>query len=51
MSDRTLLFVKPDGVRRGLVGELISRFERKGLTLVAMKMLRFTPEFGLVHQL
>ena len=33
--ERTLVLVKPDGVRRGLVGEIISRIERKGLTLVA----------------
>ena len=33
--ERTLVLVKPDGVRRGLVGEIISRVERKGLTLVA----------------
>ena len=31
--------IKPDGVQRGLVGEIISRFERKGLKLIAMKML------------
>ena len=38
MSDleRTLVLVKPDAVRRGLVGEVLSRFERKGLTIVAM---------------
>ena len=35
MSERTLVLVKPDGVSRGLVGEVISRIERKGLTLVA----------------
>jgi nucleoside-diphosphate kinase len=35
VSERTLVLVKPDGVRRGLVGEVISRLERKGLTLVA----------------
>ena len=33
--ERTLVLVKPDGVRRGLVGEIVSRIERKGLTLVA----------------
>ncbi len=38
MSDRTLVLVKPDGVRRGLVGEVVSRLERKGLTLVAMQL-------------
>jgi len=35
---RTLVLVKPDGVRRGLAGEVISRLERKGLTLVAMDL-------------
>jgi nucleoside-diphosphate kinase len=38
VSERTLVLVKPDGVRRGLVGEVISRLERKGLTLVAMEL-------------
>ncbi|HVE62611.1 MAG TPA: nucleoside-diphosphate kinase [Mycobacteriales bacterium] len=38
MSERTLVLVKPDGVRRGLVGEVISRIERKGLTLLAAEM-------------
>ena len=35
---RTLVLVKPDGVRRGLAGEVISRLEKKGLTLVAMEL-------------
>jgi nucleoside-diphosphate kinase len=37
--ERTYIMVKPDGVQRGLVGEIISRFERKGLKMVAMKMV------------
>lgn len=49
MPERTLLFVKPDGVRRGLIGEIVSRFERKGLRIVAMKMLRFTKELARKH--
>ena len=36
MSERTLVLVKPDAVRRGLVGEVLSRFERKGLVVVAL---------------
>lgn len=36
MSERTLVLVKPDAVRRGLVGEVLRRFERKGLRIVAM---------------
>jgi nucleoside-diphosphate kinase len=38
--DRTLLVVKPDGVARRLVGRIVTRFEEKGLFIVAMKMLR-----------
>ncbi len=37
-TERTLVLVKPDGVRRGLAGEVISRLEQKGLTLVAMEL-------------
>jgi nucleoside-diphosphate kinase len=37
-TERTLVLVKPDGVRRGLAGEIISRLERKGLTLVALEL-------------
>ena len=36
MSERTLVLVKPDAVRRGLVGEVLGRYERKGLRIVAM---------------
>lgn len=38
MSERTLVLVKPDGVRRGLIGEVISRIERKGLTLSQLEL-------------
>ena len=38
MSERTLVLVKPDGVARGLVGEVLSRTERKGFTIVALEM-------------
>ena len=38
-AEHTFIMVKPDGVRRGLVGEVISRFERTGLTLEKMRML------------
>jgi nucleoside-diphosphate kinase len=38
VNERTLVLVKPDGVSRGLVGEVISRIERKGLTLVALEL-------------
>jgi nucleoside-diphosphate kinase len=42
VSERTLVLVKPDGVSRGLVGEVIARIERKGLTLAALE-LRMVP--------
>lgn len=37
--ERTLVIIKPDAVQRGLIGEIISRFERRGLRIVAMKMI------------
>lgn len=39
---RTAVLVKPDGLQRGLIGEIISRFERKGLKLVGIKMVSMT---------
>ncbi|MGH8824296.1 MAG: nucleoside-diphosphate kinase [Jiangellaceae bacterium] len=36
MSERTLVLIKPDAVRRGLVGEILARYERRGLSIVAM---------------
>jgi nucleoside-diphosphate kinase len=39
--ERTLIVIKPDGVSRSLVGDIINRFERKGFKIVAMRMLRF----------
>lgn len=43
-KERTLVFVKPDGVARRLVGEVVGRLERKGLALVGMKMMRLSRE-------
>ncbi len=52
--EKTLVLVKPDGVRRGLIGEVISKFERKGLKIRALKMLWMTreqaEEFYSVHR-
>jgi nucleoside-diphosphate kinase len=42
--ERTFSFIKPESVMRGLIGEIISRFERKGLTLVAAKLIQMSPE-------
>ena len=47
--ERTFLMVKPDGVQRGLVGNVISRLEMKGFKLVAMKMMIITPELAARH--
>jgi len=47
--ERTLILVKPDGVRRGLVGEVVGRLERKGLKIVAARMLRVAPELAQRH--
>jgi nucleoside-diphosphate kinase len=47
--ERTLVLVKPDGVQRGLIGEIISRLERTGLKLVALKMLRMDRKMAERH--
>lgn len=47
--ERTLILLKPDAVGRGLVGELLSRFERKGLEIVALKMLRLGKSLAEEH--
>lgn len=49
--ERTVVLVKPDGVKRGLVGEIVSRFERRGLKIVAMKMVQPTREHSAAHYL
>ncbi|CAN5882994.1 nucleoside-diphosphate kinase [soil metagenome] len=49
MSERTLILVKPDGVRRGLVGEVISRIERKGLTLAELQLRTLDRETAEEH--
>lgn len=43
-TSRTAVLVKPDGLQRGLIGEIISRFERKGLKLVGLKMINMSDE-------
>jgi nucleoside-diphosphate kinase len=47
--ERTLVLVKPDGVRRGLAGEVISRLEQKGLKLVAMELRTLAKETAEQH--
>lgn len=47
--ERTLVLLKPDCVQRRLIGRMISRFEEKGLQLIALKMLQITPELARKH--
>lgn len=47
--EHTLVLIKPDGVRRGLTGEVLARFERRGLRIAALKMLRLTREQAQEH--
>jgi nucleoside-diphosphate kinase len=47
--DRTLILVKPDAFSRGLTGEVIARFERKGLGIIAMKHMTVTRELAEEH--
>jgi nucleoside-diphosphate kinase len=49
MSDRTLFLCKPDAVERGLVGEIVGRLERRGLTIVAMDFRHIDVELATVH--
>jgi len=47
--ERTLVLVKPDGVQRGLVGEIIGRLEGRGLKLIALKMMQISRELAARH--
>lgn len=47
--ERTFIIIKPDAVQRGLVGEIISRFERRGLKLTSMKMIQVSEELARKH--
>lgn len=49
MAEQTLVLVKPDGVQRGLVGEVITRLERRGLKLVGMKLMQVSDELARQH--
>ena len=49
MTERTLILVKPDGVKRGLSGQILSRIEAKGYTLVAVELRQPTAELLAVH--
>ncbi|NIV31507.1 MAG: nucleoside-diphosphate kinase [Anaerolineae bacterium] len=47
--ERTLVIIKPDGVQRGLIGPILTRLERRGLRLAAMKLIQITPELAARH--
>ncbi|WP_216829250.1 nucleoside-diphosphate kinase [Alkalihalobacterium elongatum] len=47
--ERTFLMVKPDGVQRNLVGEIVSRFEKKGFNLVGAKLMTVTKDLAETH--
>jgi len=47
--ERTLILLKPDCVERRLVGRVLSRFEEKGFNIIAMKLMRVTPELAKRH--
>jgi nucleoside-diphosphate kinase len=49
IMERTLVLVKPDGVQRGLIGEVMVRLERRGLRLVAAKLLQVSQELAETH--
>ncbi len=53
-NERTLSIVKPDGVMKGVIGDVMNRFEKSGLRVIALKMLHLTPEqaggFYIVHR-
>lgn len=48
-QQRTLVLIKPDAVQRGLIGSILERFERKGLTIVGMKLVQATEELATKH--
>ena len=47
--ERTFVMIKPDGVQRGLIGEIVARFERRGLKIGAMKMVHVDEAFARKH--
>ncbi|KZS66573.1 nucleoside-diphosphate kinase [Mycobacterium kansasii] len=49
MTERTLVLIKPDGVQRGLIGEIIGRIERKGLTIAALELRTVSDELAGRH--
>lgn len=48
-TERTLVLIKPDAVKRRLAGRILTRFEERGLSMVGMKLIRVTPELSQKH--
>jgi len=48
-KERTLVIVKPDGVQRGYIGEVLRRFEKRGLKIVGLKMIKVDKELAMKH--
>ncbi len=48
-EEKTVLIIKPDGVKRGLIGEIISRVEKRGLKIISLEMIQATPDQILEH--
>lgn len=49
MSERSLALIKPDAVEKNLIGEVIGRYEKNGLKVTALKMLKVSEEFAGIH--
>lgn len=49
MIEKTLVLIKPDGVKRGLIGDLVKRFEQRGLKIIGMKMIWIDKAFAKKH--
>lgn len=49
MIEQTLVLIKPDGVERGLIGQIVTRFEQSGLKIVGMKLVKIDKEFSKKH--
>ena len=47
-NERTYIMIKPDGIQRGLVGEIIKRFEQRGYHLAALKMIQVINEYHII---
>ena len=47
--ERTLILLKPDALQRGIAGQILARFEQKGLKIVGMKLMQITPALAAKH--